>query len=111
MNYLENQNDSVRVYGDEHLKVDFERGVVLLDSKEMKLTRKERELFLLLVANTGRSFHGTSCCLACGGTAMRSALALSIFTSGGYARSWVSMVSGTLRPSSGSGTAFSGSAS
>ena len=53
MNYLENQNDCVRVYGDDHLKVDFERGMVLLDSKEMKLTRKERELFLLLVANTG----------------------------------------------------------
>jgi DNA-binding response OmpR family regulator len=40
-------------YRDEHLEVDFERGVARLDSIPMVLTRKEYELLAMLVANEG----------------------------------------------------------
>ena len=42
-----------RTYQDEHLEIDFERGLVHLDSREMVTTRKEYELLSLLAANAG----------------------------------------------------------
>src|SRR5581483_7974996 len=40
-------------YGDEHLSVDFQQQVVLLDQERMALTRKEYDLLSLLVQHAG----------------------------------------------------------
>ena len=42
-----------RIYNDDHLTVDFQRQVALLDSRPMDLTRKEFELLALLVNYAG----------------------------------------------------------
>ena len=43
----------VRPYHDEHLAVDFEQRLAVLDSERMLLTRKEYELLALLVEHAG----------------------------------------------------------
>jgi len=43
----------VRPYGDEHLTIDFEQQVVMLDQQRMTLTRKEYDLLALLVEHAG----------------------------------------------------------
>ena len=41
-------------YNDEHLSFDFERQSATLDGRRMQLTRKEYELFALLVLHAGQ---------------------------------------------------------
>jgi DNA-binding response OmpR family regulator len=53
MSYLQTESTCSNVYQDEHLEVNFDRGTVHLDSRQMILTRKERELLSLLVENAG----------------------------------------------------------
>jgi DNA-binding response OmpR family regulator len=46
-------NASVLPYHDAHLKFDFDRHAVTVDTQQLTLTRKEYELFELLVKNAG----------------------------------------------------------
>src|SRR3954464_1687544 len=45
--------NAVSPYRDEHLSLDFEKQVAILDSQRMVLTRKEYELLSLLVQHAG----------------------------------------------------------
>jgi DNA-binding response OmpR family regulator len=45
--------NSVPPYSDEHLSLDFEKQVAILDSQRMVLTRKEYDLLALLVQHAG----------------------------------------------------------
>jgi len=45
--------NSVPPYRDEHLSLDFEKQVAILDSQRMVLTRKEYDLLALLVQHAG----------------------------------------------------------
>ena len=45
--------NSVPPYRDEHLSLDFEKQVVILDTQRMVLTRKEYDLLALLVQHAG----------------------------------------------------------
>jgi len=48
-----NSNLQMQPYRDEHLALDFDQKVALLDSERMILTRKEYDLLALLVLNAG----------------------------------------------------------
>ena len=60
MERLFNNMDSIQItankaprYQDEHLEVDFSRGLAALDDQRIVLTRKEYDLLSLLVENAG----------------------------------------------------------
>jgi len=46
-------NTQMQPYRDEHLALDFDQKVAVLDSERMTLTRKEYDLLALLVLNAG----------------------------------------------------------
>ena len=48
------QNGSLPEYGDEHLSLDFQRQLVLLDNQPLTLTRKEYDLLALMVRHFGQ---------------------------------------------------------
>jgi DNA-binding response OmpR family regulator len=48
-----NSNVQTQPYRDEHLAIDFDQKVAVLDSERMVLTRKEYDLLALLVLNAG----------------------------------------------------------
>src|ERR1035438_942294 len=47
-------------YHDQHLDMDFEHKTAMLDTKPLRLTRKEYDLLSLLILNAGRSEEHTS---------------------------------------------------
>lgn len=53
MGPMSNCNPQVQPYRDEHLAVDFNQKLAVLDSQRMILTRKEYDLLALLVENAG----------------------------------------------------------
>jgi DNA-binding response OmpR family regulator len=53
MGPMTNNNVQVQPYRDEHLAVDFDQKLAVLDSERMILTRKEYDLLALLVLNAG----------------------------------------------------------
>ncbi len=62
MERLFNNMDTIQItatkaprYQDEHLEVDFSRGLAALDDQRIVLTRKEYELLSLLVENAGET--------------------------------------------------------
>ena len=54
MGPLQNTASAVPPYGDEHLVVDFQQQMVMLDRHPMVLTRKEYDLLALLVQHAGQ---------------------------------------------------------
>jgi len=50
---LPNSMNEMQAYGDEHLSLDFQQHVILLDRQKMTLTKKEYELLAMLVENAG----------------------------------------------------------
>lgn len=53
MSHLGTETKSNQCYRDTHLGVDFEQACAYLDSKPIRLTRKEHELLALLARNAG----------------------------------------------------------
>src|SRR5947199_2175951 len=48
-----NANSGIPAYSDEHLLIDFDQQMAVLDSERMTLTRKEYDLLALLVQHAG----------------------------------------------------------
>ena len=53
MAFVQSAGGQIERYVDQHIELDFTRGMVTLDSRRMTLTRKEYELIALLVSNAG----------------------------------------------------------
>src|SRR6478672_9954060 len=53
MGPIPNGSYQVQPYRDEHLAMDFDQKLAILDSERMVLTRKEYDLLALLVQNAG----------------------------------------------------------
>ena len=53
MAFVQSAGGQIERYVDQHMELDFTRGMVTLDSRRMTLTRKEYELIALLVSNAG----------------------------------------------------------
>jgi DNA-binding response OmpR family regulator len=54
MGLLQPDQNRVPAYHDEHLSIDFEQQIAILDSERMALTRKEYDLLSLLVQHAGQ---------------------------------------------------------
>jgi two-component system, OmpR family, alkaline phosphatase synthesis response regulator PhoP len=53
MAFVQSAGGQIERYVDQHMELDFTRGMVTLDNRRMTLTRKEYELMALLVSNAG----------------------------------------------------------